>query len=138
MIKNKIEFKVQYKYNKDKKVNDINISTMIDGDAYLPGLVINIFQLDNSLITEGYCPLFVCTCGDQGCGGVWETPIIDIHDTFILWRITSPHKRTLVFDKKVIANAINDLKNDLLSHMTLNESKEIDYLAYENLYRFLR
>jgi len=127
-----IDFKYSFSHEKESKNKiDIylNINTYINNIKIFPNLMINIFFLEYSIQTDkiDYYPLFVCSCGDEGCGGVHTSPIVRVEDDIIKWYITDPKKYVFRFDKNDFIKKIENFKQQLLKEKSIKEWQNIHY-----------
>ena len=126
-----IDFKYSLSY--EEYENDIitylHIDTYINNIKIFPNLIINIFFLEYSIQTDKIdnYPLFVCNCGDEGCGGVDTSPIVRVEDDLINWYITDPKKYLFRFNKNNFVKKIENFKQQLLKEKSIEKWKNIHY-----------
>ena len=131
---------IKYSINKKHKNEngDITLFSIINEESFLPSLVLNLFELERSLIEVGDdFSLFLCTCGDAECGGVTECQTISHLEENIIIRFKSPIIRTIVLSKDNIIEQIDTLRNKLFRERNINEYKYIEVFAYEPIYDWL-
>lgn len=80
-------------YLADIKINGVHIF----GDLFL-----DVETFLSSTRASGTYPLFVCGCGDEGCGGVFNSPKVTIKEETILWDVYQPQRYTFRFDKQAL------------------------------------
>lgn len=119
----------EYCVKKDEGNRYLSIDTYINNERIFPKLNINIFCLDNSLKESGEYPLFVCGCGDEGCGGVFRTPYVEVEEERITWFIYEPEQREFTFDKEQLTSDIRHLKRSLLNYRPSQNWYNVHYTA---------
>ena len=72
----------------------------INGVDVFSDLCLNIEAFLDSTKASGTYPLFVCGCGDEGCGGVFESPKVTVKEETIVWKIYQPEPYYFRFDKQ--------------------------------------
>jgi len=97
--------------NKDKYSEEV----VVDGEIINNDYSINYSLLVKSAQEGGDFFILTCSCGDEGCAGLWEGDEFKVThtDSTIKWHITKPEpERVFTFDKKQYITAIADLFNE--------------------------
>ena len=127
-----------HKIISDEKEHYLKITTYINGINFFSRHVINIFCLEASTKKSGQYALFVCTCGDEGCGGIENSPDVMVDETTITWNIYEPATYKLRFDKETLVKTISHLKKTLLHEKPLKQWEEIEYTPCMSVASFLK
>lgn len=128
----------EHKIINDGKEPYLKITTYINGIHFFSRHLINIFCLEASTKKSGQYALFVCTCGDEGCGGVENSPDVMVDETTITWNIYEPAAYKLRFDKETLVKTIFHLKKTLLDEKPLKQWEEIEYTPCMSVASFLK
>ena len=116
----------------------LKVNTYINNVEFLPKHVINIFCLEDSTQISGEYPLFTCSCGDEGCAGIFRSPDVLVDDNTITWTIYEPIAYTFRFDKKTLIKTVAHLKKSLLNERSFKEWKRIEYTPCSCVADFLK
>jgi len=113
--------------------DELRINVYINGIELFKdeGISFDIREMIHSLKKDGKYALYVCSgCGDEGCGGVFETPQITSDKGITAWRIFEPKSYTFNFKKAQLLSAFETLKVKMLKEKNLEEWKNISmYLS---------
>lgn len=90
-------------------------------------LFLNLPYLEKALEKTQHFPIFVCGCGDEGCAGIFKTPLVVVSKRTITWEIYEPFRKTFVFKKNQLCEAILNLKKDMLKFKHICVWKEVAY-----------
>lgn len=103
-------------------------------------LFLNLPYLEESFKKTQAFPLFVCGCGDEGCAGIFKTPLVVVTKRTIAWEIYEPICKTFVFKKSQLCEAILNLKKAMLKFKYICVWREVAYTgttyASEFFYNF--
>jgi hypothetical protein len=121
--------KISFDYKVHKKPKSLSIDTYINDKILFPKLNINIAYLEDTFFESGKYPLFVCSCGDENCGGVWESPRVTVKENTIRWELYEPTRHTFVFDKEEYIKEIQTLRNSLTHYRPYQNWYNVEYTA---------
>ena len=120
---------------------DLDVQTYINGEILelkpsdnRKRLFINLPYLERALEKTQEFPLFVCGCGDEGCAGIFNTPLVKVSKRTITWEIYEPVRKTFVFKKHQLCEAILNLKKEMLKFRHICVWKKVAYtgVTYAN------
>lgn len=105
----------------------------INDSIFLPNHYFNIWDIERTYLKSCAYDLFTCSCGDEGCAGIWETPKVKVTEKSVKWWIFYPHSYKFEFDKAQYIDAIQSLKEKMLRFYTKKQWKNVKYLVTWNV-----
>jgi len=107
---------------------DYTVADELRINAYINGLELfknddigfDIREMIRSLKKDGTYALYVCSgCGDEGCGGIFESPKVTSDNGIVIWTIYELKPYTFRFKKAQLLSAFEILKAKMLKEKTL-------------------
>ncbi len=127
---------IKFKVHSDKKYFDLEV--LINDESFLKDFCANIYEYDDMLKKSGHYELFTCSCGVEGCAGIFKTPYVEVKDDSITWNIYEPNVCKFMFKKDEIKNAVLNLKKDLLKLKSKKYWDRVEYLYGFRVGEFLK